>query len=101
MTKPDAPQSPPPDRGATPQSGAPAEAATGQPEHVQADTLLSQPDSDDDQGYGPVAEEVSLDQQSEQARRVGHAPATGGAGEALADTLRPASPPAAPDSPGP
>lgn len=90
MTIPTSPQSPPsPATGATEQSGTPAAPSPGQPERVQADNLLSQPESDDDQGYGPVGEEISLDQQSDQARNVGQAPADASADEALAETLRP------------
>lgn len=88
-TPPQPSPSPSPSTGATDQHGTPAAPSPGQPERVQADTLLSQPDADDDQGYGPVGEEISLDQQSEQARKVGHAPADASTEEALAETLRP------------
>jgi hypothetical protein len=47
------------------------------------------PAGDDQAAEDEIAEEVSLDQQSEQARRVGHAPAEGPGkpADALAETL--------------
>ncbi|MFP5390553.1 MAG: hypothetical protein ACLGI6_03275 [Gammaproteobacteria bacterium] len=53
---------------------------------VQADNLLSQPSPAD----GQVAEEVSLDQQSGQARNIGQAPPE--ANEALAESVRKSPP---------
>ena len=52
------------------------------PPRVQSDNLLSQPDP-----ASGVAEEVSLDQQSGQARKVGQLPPA--AQQPLADALRP------------
>lgn len=78
-----------PDPAPSTGSGAPVQPSPHQP--VQADNLLSQPVSDE-QGHGPVGEEISLDQQSDQARRVGHAPTGPGTEVAVADALRPAPP---------
>ncbi len=61
----------------------PAQAGEDQ---VQADNLLSQPDPDTE----AVAEEVSLDQQSGDARRVGQLPRE--AEQAVADSLKPDKP---------
>ena len=51
-------------------------------DQVQADNLLSQPDPD----VGAVAEEVSLDQQSDSVRRVGQLPKDAEA--AVGDSLK-------------
>jgi hypothetical protein len=58
---------------------------------VQSDTLLSQPDANDNQGYGPVGEEISLDQQSDSARQVGHIAPEGATTDALAQSIQPDS----------
>lgn len=68
-------------------------AATPAPQdaqEVRADNLLPD-DGNSDDGRFEVAEEVSLDQQSDTARRVGAA-APGAAGEAIAESLRDGTP---------
>ncbi|MGB9111037.1 MAG: hypothetical protein WCC39_20310, partial [Telluria sp.] len=54
----------------------------------RSDNLLPAGDADDADGRFEVAEEVSADQQSDAARRVGQAP-QGSAADALAGTLKP------------
>jgi hypothetical protein len=54
----------------------------------RSEALLPAGAADDADGRFDVAEEVSLDQQSDATRRVGQAP-KGSAADALADTLKP------------
>lgn len=53
----------------------------------RSENLLPAGAADDEDGRFEVAEEVSLDQQSDDTRRVGQAP-KGAAADALADTLK-------------
>jgi hypothetical protein len=72
---------PTPEQAAKPQAPA---AQDGQ--DVRSDNLMPD-DGKSDDGRFEVAEEVSLDQQSDTARRVGEAPG-GGAADAIAESLR-------------
>ena len=76
-----------------PDTGSKAPTEPGNPSaRVQSDSLLSQPDAGQDQGYGPVGEEISLDQQSDSARQVGHLAPEGATTDALAQSIMPDSP---------
>jgi hypothetical protein len=68
------------------QAGKPQTPAAPGGQDVRSDNLLPADDKAGD-GRFEVAEEVSLDQQSDTARRVGEA-AAGGAADAVAESLR-------------
>ncbi|MEO7578375.1 MAG: hypothetical protein ABIT83_12260 [Massilia sp.] len=72
----------------TPPSPPAADTGAGQSADARSESLLPATPDDEDDGRYAVAEEVSLDQQSDQARRVGQLPPEPAPAQAIADALQ-------------